>query len=393
MNRGSAAGRPGTKRDVPAPPLTIGLEEEVLLLDPRTFAPAPVAAQALERLGGDPRFTSELPADQLEITIGPAQTVGELTAALAAARRDLATALDGLAVPAAAGVHPTAPVAGQLQSGARYDALHLEFGELARRQQVCALQIHVNLGERGRTVVVHDALRSHLPEIAALAANAPFQAGRDTGLASARPVVCRLLPRQGVPPALGGHDGWQRELAWGDAAGALPDTGRWWWELRPHSRFGTLEVRVPDAQTTVTDAAAIAAFVHALTASLAARHDAGVTLPVHPTWRIEELRWRACRDGVAAMFADLDTGAQRPVHDILTGRLRDLAPMAERLGCDAELADAARLLGAGGGCAAQREIAARAGIGSVPAWLASRYVESVIDRETGGVPPGRATAP
>lgn len=375
-----------------APPLTVGLEEEVLLLDPWTFAPAPVAAQALARLDGDPRFTSELPADQLEITIGPARTVTELAAELSAARRDLAVALDGLAVPAAAGVHPTAPLAGVLQRGDRYDALHLEFGQLARRQQVCALQVHVDLGARERTVAVHDALRSHLPELAALAANAPFQAGRDTGLASVRPMVCRLLPRQGIPPALGDDEGWRRELRWGDAAGALPDSGRWWWELRPHARYGTLEVRVPDAQTTVADAAAVAAVVHALVATLAARHDAGERLPVHPTWRIEELRWRACRDGVAAMFADLDTGAQRPARDILAERLQDLAPMARRLGCAAELADAARLLDAGGGCAAQHDAAARGRIGGVPAWLASQYLASVVDRETGGVPPGRATA-
>ena len=98
------------------------------------------------------------------------------------------------------------------------------------------------MGGHARTLAVYNALRSHLPELAALAANAPYYAGRDTGLASVRPKICDLLPRQGVPPAIPSWDAYVSALRWGAAAGALPEPGRWWWELRPHPDHGTLEL-------------------------------------------------------------------------------------------------------------------------------------------------------
>src|SRR5213075_2861884 len=134
------------------------------------------------------------------------------------------------------------------------------------------LQVHVAPGDAERTLAVYNALRGHLPELAALAANAPFHAGRDTGFASVRPLIGGLLPRQGVPPAIPSWEAFAETLRWGRVAGAVPEPRRWWWELRPHLAFGTLELRVPDAQTTVADAAAVAAFVHALVARLGERH-------------------------------------------------------------------------------------------------------------------------
>src|SRR6185503_11122575 len=119
-----------------------------------------------------------------------------------------------------------------------------------------------------RALAVHDALRSFLPELGALAANAPLYGGQDTGLASARPPVSALLPRQGIPPALGS---W---AAYAEALRVVRDASRWWWELRPHPVHGTLEIRVPDAQATVADAAGVAAVGHTLAVWLAERHDA-----------------------------------------------------------------------------------------------------------------------
>ena len=146
---------------------------------------------------------------------------------------------------------------------------------MARRQLVCALQVHVAVGGADRTLAVYNALREHLPELAALAANAPFHAGADTGLASIRPKISEGLPRQGIPPAFASWDELAAELRWGTTAGALPELALWWWELRPHLSHGTLELRVPDAQTTVAEAAAVAAVAHALVVRLAERHDAG----------------------------------------------------------------------------------------------------------------------
>lgn len=323
-------------------PLTIGLEEEAMLVDARSLDLLPRAVEVVER-AADARFKLELPASQLEIVLPPSATVGESIAALARARRDLAAAADGVGVLVAAGVHPFAAPLGRLNDGERYEAIAREYGDVARMQLVCALQVHVAVGGHARTLAVYNALRSHLPELAALAANAPFYAGRDTGLASVRPQIATLLPRQGVPPAIAGWDEHAAALKWG----GFP-AEQWWWELRPRPQLGTLELRVPDAQSTVADAAAVAAVAHALVAWLAARHDAGDLPPPAPTWRIEENRWAAARQGLDAMFTDLDTGARAPVRALLAQRLEALAGIAARLGCAAELGDARRLLGANG---------------------------------------------
>lgn len=358
--------------------LTIGVEEEVLLLDPETGELAPVATAALERLGGDPRFTGELPCGQLEIRLQPAQSVPQAVAALRAARTHLVERLAGLARPAAAGVHPCAPAEGPLNRGVRYDALHEEFGSLAARQQVCALQVHVHVGDAARTVAVHDALRSYLPELAALAANAPIYEGRDTGIASMRPQICGMLPRQGVPPVLGSPAALEAELAWGARAGALSDPGMWWWEVRPHPVHGTLELRVPDAQTTLGQAGVVMAVVHALVATLCERLDRDGELPVASSWRIEQNRWAACRHGVGATFADLTTGERRPAAVRLLELLDELKPAADRLDCRTELTAAHALVASGGAAAAQRRHATRHGVDTVPAWLAARFLDEAV---------------
>ena len=191
--------------------LTVGLEEEVMLLDPETLDLTGVAAQIL-RGGG--RVKLELPAAQLEVATAPAASVDDAIAELAVGRRELAEMAAGIARPAAAGVHPFAAPIGALNAGERYDAILADYGDVARSQQVCALQVHVALGSADATLAVYNALRGHLPELAALAANAPFHAGRDTGLASVRPLIGGLLPRQGVPPAIPSWEAFAEMLSW-----------------------------------------------------------------------------------------------------------------------------------------------------------------------------------
>jgi glutamate---cysteine ligase / carboxylate-amine ligase len=290
-------------------PLTIGLEEEVMLLDAETLDLAPVAR---ELVGSSLKL--ELPASQLEIATSPASSVGEAIAQLAAGRRELVARVGERIRPAVAGVHPFAAPLGELNTGERYDAILAGYGDVARAQLVCALQVHVALGSADRTLAVYNALRGHLPELAALAANAPFLAGRDTGLASVRPLIGGLLPRQGVPPVIPSWDAFAEMLGWVD------DPRQWWWELRPHATFGTLELRVCDAQTTVGEAAAVAAFAHAMVAWLASRFDAGEVLGAPESWRIAENRWVAARDGLDGVFRDVVTGERRPVRDVLRER-------------------------------------------------------------------------
>jgi carboxylate-amine ligase len=277
---------------------------------------------------------------------------------------------------ASAGVHPFSSGVGELNQLDRYRQTFEEYGAVASRQLVCALQVHVAVGGADRSLAVYNAARSYLPLLAALAANAPLYEGQDTGLASVRPKLSGLLPRQGVPPSI---DSWGRlaeAFRWGATAGAFSEPRTWWWELRPHPRYGTLEFRVPDGQSTVADAIAVAAVVQALVVWLAARHDAGERLEVAPSWRIEENRWSACRHGVTGTMADLHTGAPSATSELLLALIEQIGPEAERLGAGPALAHARELVGHNGAIA-QRQVFAAAGAVAVAGWLAKRFLHGM----------------
>jgi carboxylate-amine ligase len=357
-------------------PLTVGLEEELILLDPASLDLCPRAAELLPALGDDPRYKLELPAAQLEILTPPCKTAREAVSNLAAARRDLVERLGGAAWPGAAGVHPFSSVAGPLNAGPRYERILDEYGWVARRQLVASLQVHIAVGGADRTLAVYNALRCYLPELAALAANAPVYDGEDTGLASVRPLICTLLPRQGVPPALSDWDELVEHFRWGASSGFVPEPAWWWWELRPHPRYGTLELRVPDAQTTLGQAAGVVALAQALVAWLAEAHDAGEPLPDAPTWRIEENRFSALRDGVEGRLASLGTGRTEPSRDRLHELIAAVEPVAESLG-SRELLDYTRAAVQRNGAIAQREVFAESGARGVAAYLADEFLSGI----------------
>ena len=352
--------------------LTVGIEEELMVLDAGTLDLAPRAHELLEALDGDSRFKPELPAAQIELVTAPARTVGDAVAQLADGRRRLTEAGEDSLLLAAAGAHPFADEEGELNMAKRYRRTREEYGWAARRQLVFGLHVHVRVSGADRALAVYNAMRSYLPELAALAANAPFHAGRDTGLASIRPKISEMLPRQGVPPSLGSVEELAGALRWGAQARAFPEARLWWWELRLHPLHGTLEVRVPDQQTTVRETAAVAALTHALTAWLAASYDEGERLPCHPTWRIEENRWSACRHGLEGTLADLDTGEPRPARERLCSLLDALEPTGALLGCGAELASAHELTEATG-AERQRAAGLEGGAAGIASWLASRF--------------------
>ena len=353
-------------------PFTVGVEEELMTLDPDTLDLAPVAAAVIEAASADGLVKGELPAAQLETVTAPAATVAEVAAQLAERRRLVARACAGIATPAAGAVHPFADPRGVVSESRRYQATTVEYGEVARLQLVFGLHVHVRAPGVERALAVYNALRSYLPEIAALAANGPFVAGRDSGMASVRPKISELLPRQGVPPALASWDEYADAFAWGATSGAFDHPRGWWWELRPHPGYGTLELRVPDQQTTVAESAAVAALAQSLVAWLAERHDAGEPLVVHPTWKIEQNRWSAARHGLSGTLGDLESGEPRATRERIAQLIERLKPVAARLGCARELADAGTLAAAGG---AERLRAAAEGDPRLAAgWLAERFL-------------------
>ena len=371
--------------------LTVGIEEELMVLDADTLDFAPRADELLAGLHGEARFKGELMAAQIEHVTAPAATVGQAATQIAEGRRRLARAGAGSIVLAAAGAHPFANELGELSTAERYRHNREEYGIVARRQLVFGLHVHVRVPGAQRAVAVYNGMRAHLPELAALAANSPFHAGRDTGLASIRPKIAETLPRQGIPPTLADLGELAEALRWGERAGALAVPGMWWWELRLHPVLGTVEVRVPDQQTTVADTAAVAAVVHSLVRRLADRFDNGEPIPLPLTWRIQENRWSACRHGLTGTLAALDTGAPRPARKRLRELLAELAPVAADLGCADELEAAVRLAESTG-AERQRAVAVDGGPRAVTRWLAEQFCSTDPIGALPGVCPGGTRA-
>ncbi len=352
---------------------TVGVEEELMLLDPATLDLLPAAARVHAELGARVTLRGELPAAQVETASPVCDTIEEAARALAAARGELGAGVAGWARLAGAGTHPFAAPEGRLRDDPKYDGLKAAFPWALPRQLVFGLHVHVAVRGADRALAVLNALRSHLPDVAALAGNAPLHAGRDTGLASVRPEISGLLPRQGVPPAFSSWEAYADYLVWGRRGGLFPAEGEPWWEARAHDELGTIELRVPDAQTTADEAAGVLALAAGLVAWLAERYDAGEPLPVHDTIRIAENRWRALRHGLAGSLLDLDSGEQEPARERVLALIDRVGPAAERLGGAGAL-DHARALAARNGAERQRALAAERGTRAVVESLADRFL-------------------
>lgn len=347
-------------------PFTVGLEEEVLLVEAGSGRVVPRAAQVVAT-AADPAIKTELPACQVEVVTNPHRTVADAVRELAAGRRALLGACPAGVRPMAAAVHPSTGAEAPIAASTRATGLVEEYGHIARRQLVGALQVHVAVGRADATLAVFNGLRGLLPELAALAAAAPFNEGRDTGLASVRPLIAGQLPRQGVPPIIPSWDALADDLSWGARSGAVRDPSRWWWELRPHVDHGTREVRVPDVQPTIAAAGAVASVVRALVVHLTRRAIDGGPVGAAPTWRIAENRWAALRDGVHGQLADLETGERQPT----ARRLHDLIDEIEP--CSLGGLDAARALIGHPAADTLRAV----GINGAVAWLTEAYREGI----------------
>ncbi len=358
--------------DAAALSLTIGAEEELLLVDHGADDLAPVVAEALTGMGADSRFHPEFREAQIEVVTRPCLTPADVGRELAVGRIDLAEALRGRARPVSCGTHPTAESLGPMMDGERYRAIATDNPWAALHMLTCGLHIHVALADGDRALAVYNTLRSYLPEFAALAANSPFHRSGDSGASSARAHLNRALSRAGVPPAFRDWDAYAEFVAWGRTGGSIPDPGYHWWDLRLHPGHGTLEIRACDAQTDVADAVALVGLAQTLVAWLAGRYERGESLPVHDSYRISESLWMAAREGAVL---DLDTGEREPILTRI-GRLLDvLAPVGAELGTERELA---RVFMLARSCEAerQRERVDRVGIDDLVDWLADETLAS-----------------
>jgi carboxylate-amine ligase len=303
--------------------LTVGAEEELLLLDPGSLEPAAASGWLLAELGESRMHRPELWSAQVELVTDVGDSPAAVTGDLRGARTRLAEVAAGRLRIAGLGTHPLALPAETFSPGDRYAQI-VEQHRLGARLGALASGLHVHVAVHGadRALAVYNAMRGYAPLFTALAANAPFIAGQDTGLATVRPTLADALPRQGVGPHLPAWSDLEELVEWGRRTGAIPDPAKLWWECRLNLRLGTIEMRAPDAQSSLDDDHALIALAHALVADLCERLDGGERLPAHDTLRIQENRWRAMRFGMDAELIDLDTDRPVPAPDAVA-RLLD----------------------------------------------------------------------
>jgi glutamate---cysteine ligase / carboxylate-amine ligase len=239
--------------------LTIGVEEELMLLDPSTLALAPGVERLLPREGLKPELFSCLVETNTPVCDSASEALRELRRLRAVVAE--AAASEGLVV-AASGTHPfSRPEEQPIVQEERYLKMVEELGDVARGQLVCGLHVHVGVASFEECLRALERVRPWLPALLALSANSPYLAGEETGKLSSRLGRLRELPRGGPPPQLRSVADWEAAVA---AAGV--DYTRIWWDARPHPRLGTLEVRIADQPTSVERSAALAALVQALVA-------------------------------------------------------------------------------------------------------------------------------
>lgn len=238
----------------------------------------------------------------------------------------------------------------------RYSALVDQLQYIARRELIFGLHVHVALDGADKAIAVMGALAGHLAELLALSASSPFWRGAPTGLASSRQSIFAAFPRSGPPPAFRGYEEYAEVLERLEETGCIADHTHIWWDIRPHPRFGTIEVRVMDAVSRLEDALAIAAYVQALVKRYSEAYDAGEALPSPHGTLAGENKWLAARYGLEAPLIDLGTRSRirTPVAQIVRRTLRALEPHARELGSERELEGIGRILLDGNGAEEQR---------------------------------------
>ncbi|HEY5189600.1 MAG TPA: YbdK family carboxylate-amine ligase [Solirubrobacteraceae bacterium] len=372
-----AASIPAWARWTESEAYSVGLEEEIMLLAPSEDWSL---AQRLDEI--EPELSDELIA---QVSGETQDAVLELTtrphaSALAAADeashlRALLTAdLAPLGLQAAsAGTHPCAVWSDtRIASGERHQSVYGAMRELARREPTFGLHVHVGVTDPESAIVLHNRLRSHLPLLLAMSANSPFWQGRDSGLASVRTPIFQAFPRVGPPRAFENYTEYVETVDRLLRCDAIPDPTYLWWDVRPQPKFGTVEVRIMDAQSEPWATRALAALVQMI-ARLEVeegyhdREEAG-----NPEVMVEN-RFLAVRDSMDADFIEPVSETRVPARIALERLLAAAAPHAQALGCEAAVEDIWRLADEPGATRQRRASDPERPLSSVVAWLADVF--------------------
>lgn len=348
-----------------SPPLSMGVEEELLLVDD-DLQLSPVSEEILAAVGDDvsDRVSAEIFAAQIELKTGvcddAGQTLRELTSLRSAIRGTGAELLGS-------GLHPADESRqARLVDKPRYRVVSRDLRGLLTTPP-CGLHVHVGMPDPETAVRVANALRRHLGVLQALTANSPFREGADAGQASARTAVVHSYPRFEIPRAFRDYEDFCRVADQLIAAAGVEDYTYIWWDVRPHPRLGTVEVRAMDVQTDVVTSAAVAGLVQALAAKEIDSPSRG------DLYRetLEESYYQAARYGLQAPLLEPD-GEVAPARNVARRVLEEVRPYARELGCDEALDEIERVVREGNGADDQRRVHRVAGMPGLLDYLVKR---------------------
>ncbi|HXD70304.1 MAG TPA: carboxylate-amine ligase [Gaiellales bacterium] len=379
-SQGEGTGKGATRSSVldhrfgSGPPLTVGVEEEYMLLDPAGFdlvsGVEELLAEVVDTEMAD-RLKPELMQCVLESGTCVCADIPEAAADLRLIRQYVAShARSHNMRLGAAGTHPFSLFENQkITARDRYRALVEMLQYVARRELVFGMHVHVAVPSPEACLAVMEGVLIELPVLLALSANSPFWRGDHTGLASSRAMIFSAFPRSGLPPRFADYQDYAEAVGFMEATGAIGDYTHLWWDVRPHPRFGTIEVRVMDCQTRLEDTVALAAYVQCLVKLLLDRYDQGQVLSYH-RMLLSENKWLALRYGLDAPLMDLAAGkrVKMAARTLARRRIRELRPISRDLGCADELARIDWILEHGNGADRQRQV-----------WNANRDIAEVAE--------------
>ena len=325
--------------------LTVGLEEEFAVLDPVTLDLVPRfeelrdAAAELDPILHD-AITGELISSEIEIISGRGEDLHDAIAHQRDRRRRLFTlaANRGVAL-GSTGTHPWADYREQPNiDTAHYRRVVEGLGYVARRNNTFSLHVHVGVHGADRAVAVCDRLRPVLPLLLAVSTSSPFLEGHDTRLHSARSqIFTKSFPRCGIPDAFGDWRTFRDYLELLIATGSIVEYTQVWWSIRPHASYGTVEVRICDAQVTAAESEGLAALIVACVGQALRDIDDGVPFADPPHRLLEENMWRAIRYGMDGPMIDLARGVEIPARAAIEGLWSWTAPARAQARIDVAL--------------------------------------------------------
>src|SRR6476469_2494478 len=345
------------EHDFTGPSYTIGIEEELMILDEATLDLSNSIETLLDATSGG-EVRPELMQSVLEVATTPTRNTAEAGAQLRGLRKQIIQTAEGQNLRiGSAGTHPFALWEDQRISGRpRYRDLINALRFVARQEVIFGLHVHVGIDDADKAIHVANGMRVHVPVLLALSANSPFWRGQATGLASTRMPIFRQFPRVGMPPHYDGWKDFEERIGFMVESKTSEDYTYLWYDVRPHPNFGTVEIRAMDAQTRIEHTLALTALIQAMVKELAEHYEAGKPLAKYPYEMLDENRWIASRHGLDGEMVDLP-GLERVPTKALAKRLHDrLSEHAQDLGSAAELAGIEDLIERGNGAQRQQVI-------------------------------------